>query len=106
MYAIRSYYDWGDNFNDDWYKTRESILKILGIEFCRIKAGNKEDLFDKVIQQIDEECPVFFVVKYGSLFYSKYYKWGTYDHGLILSEYNDEYKIFGIRDREVVREHT
>lgn len=97
--------NWVCSFDDDWFEIRSRLLSLLGLEFKKIKVDSETELFHKVIQCMKEEHPVIFIVKYGSLFYSRYYKWGTFNHGLIINDFNDEYKIFGIRDREVIREH-
>lgn len=97
--------NWMRYFRDDWLEIRKCILDMLDLEFCAVRVNENQELFDQLIRCMDQGTPVIFLVKYGSLFYSKYYKYGTYDHGIIINDYNDETNVFGIRDREVVREH-
>lgn len=92
------------DFQSNWVENRDSILKNMGLQFEAV-AVDKSNLIKQVIRCIDEECPVILIVKYGSLFYSRYFGWGTYNHGLVLSDYNKTYGLIGIRDREIVKEH-
>ena len=91
------------NFEDDWFSVRSKLLRLLGLELYKVSVEGEEELYEKVAGCIAKEHPVVFLVKYGALFYSKYYKWGAYNHGLIVSDFNDELRTFGVRDREVVR---
>lgn len=97
--------NWASYFEEDWLSLRKKLLSYLKLDFQQEKAKDKNELFEKVTSCIAGGQPVILIVKYGSLVYSKYYKWGTYDHGLIVSDFNDENRTFGIRDREAVREH-
>ena len=92
------------NYREHWDENRKTILNQLNLQFVEIRI-DENNLLDNIIQQISNEFPVIMIVKYGSLFYSRYYKWGDYNHGLILSDYDLEKKIIGVRDREFVREH-
>lgn len=97
--------NWSRYFKEDWYETRKAILQILDLEFCKVPVADEMELENKIQQCFANGTPIVLIVKYGALFYSKYYGYGTYDHGLLISDYNDETKLYGIRDRELVREH-
>lgn len=92
-------------FKDDWFEIRRDILSLLDLEFCEVLVYDVSQLHDKIKQCFYDNTPIVLIVKYGALFYSQYYGYGTYDHGLLVSDYNEETKLYGIRDREVIREH-
>lgn len=92
------------DFQKNWLENRNIFLKVLGLELVSHEV-NELNLVSSITKNIDEDAPVLLIVKYGSLFYSKYYGWGTFNHGLIVSDYNDTYDLIGIRDREVIRDY-
>jgi hypothetical protein len=97
--------NWHRPYSGDWFGIRNHLLKLTGLELYKVKVEGEEELYGRVTQCLQEENPVICIVKYGSLFYSQYYKWGTFNHGLIVNDFDDEIRIFGVRDREAVREH-
>ena len=98
-------FNWKLFYKEDWHECRKAILQEMGIGFGREKNVICNNLKSTIIKHLKMHEPVFSVVKYGALSYSQYYKTGKYDHGLIISDYDDVLKVFGIRDREIIREH-
>jgi hypothetical protein len=92
------------NYQADWLESRNRILDSLGLCLDAVSV-QEANLLDQIKKCLDEEKPVIMIVKYGSLFYSRYYGWGTFNHALLLSDYNDTYELIGVRDREAVKEH-
>lgn len=97
------FFNWSGNVGKDWLYNREIIMNILDLYLVPIKIESDKELLPCITRLIDSKMPILMIVKYGALFYSDYYKWGEYDHGLIISDYDDEREVVGIRDREVVR---
>lgn len=97
--------NWDINVTDDWLGDRNYILQILGLRINKKNIEERKQLISQIIYYIKTDHPVFMVVKYGALFYSDYYIWGDYDHGLVISDYDDVRNVVGIRDREVIRKY-
>ena len=87
-----------------WLTQKKNILSILGLCFNEINS-DKEKFLSDVRAELDKGRPVALIVKYGALFYSKYYGWGDYNHAVLVDSYDTKCGTFQIRDRELIREH-
>lgn len=87
-----------------WFERHKSITKLLDIEMSE-KILCEDNICESIKENLEKEAPVLLVVKYGALPYSRYYKEGTYDHGLIVSGYDNQKMIFHIQDRELTRRY-
>lgn len=102
MYCL--YMNFKLNYREEWIRNHEIILESLGLKLVVLEV-EENNVIRKIQECLDKQMPVIMIVKYGKLFYSRYYGWGTYNHGIIVSDYDDEIEIVGIRDREAIREH-
>ena len=93
------------SYDKDWYSLRKKIIGLLGGELAKKKIKDENEEFDCILENINNKNNVLGIFKYGSLPYSRYYKKGTYDHGVILCGVDEDKEIIKICDRELVREY-
>lgn len=108
LYCFLNYFENGKfkKEEEDFITFSNQILSIMGL--CLKSADFGED-YEKALKIITEEisnnCPVFIVCKYNTLFYNSYYKNYNFKlaHGLIISGYNDENETFTINESSLLR---
>lgn len=86
---------------DDWLNVRRGMLSVLNIKIYEI---SPRSLTITLRSELSAGRPVIMIVKYGALFYSRYYKWGDFDHAIVVSGHNPINGTITIRDREIVRD--
>ncbi|EPR11838.1 hypothetical protein [Ruminiclostridium papyrosolvens] len=106
LYAILSN---TENFFESGFESNVNrIVSCMGLELQRIDcSGNTpEETMNRIAEEILGGWPVILVVKYNSLFYSKYYKDSAYtlDHAIIVNEYGENNKTFSIKEASLVRD--
>lgn len=93
------------NVNESWFGLRNYILRKMKGDIIKVEIEGPQDYFDKLISEIKLNHVVLCIFKYGSLPYSRYYKTGTYDHGVILCGIDEKKELVKICDRELVRRY-
>lgn len=85
-------------------ETRKKILNILGLKLVNFKISDTKLLIDSIMEKIDLEQPVIINVPNSVLFYSIMYKnkeINYLNHSFIINGYDEEKKIFYIRENSI-----
>lgn len=90
---------------DDWLYVRKKIISVLGGKLYEKTSDSTEGTFNTIVNALKNNNVVLSIFKYGALPYSRYYKTGTYDHGVIICGIDEEKEILKIGDRELIRQY-
>ena len=93
------------NNSDDWLYVRKRIISVLYGKMYEEPSESVEDTFNTIVNALKNNNLVLCIFKYGALPYSRYYRTGTYDHGVIICGIDEEKEIFKIADRELIRQY-
>ncbi|WP_167859158.1 hypothetical protein [Paenibacillus cymbidii] len=94
LYAVNV--NWCNQYYS-WYH-ENPILKLLGIECCKIAAHDHEDPISKITKLIDNNYPVIIPTTFNSIFYHREYRKRTDLHTLLVTSYNNELGTIGIKE--------
>lgn len=100
-YYYAFYISFLDNFNDtsNFSDIRDVVLEKLGLTIKRYTINDPEEMLPLIKDNINKERPVLLMVKYKALFYdSRYLLPNTVNHCFIISDYDSERSICGIRE--------
>ena len=100
-YYYAFYISFLNNFDDtsNFSDIRDVVLEKLGLNIKKYTLNTPEEMLPLIKDNINKEQPVLLMVKYKALFYdSRYLLPNTGNHCFIVSDYNSERSIWGIRE--------
>lgn len=102
---LYSLFNFFEGIEDDFENFPKKFLPVMGLEFNTFEFSDETSLFANIESEINNNSPVILIVKYNCLFYNMYYKNNNFNliHGLIVSGYDDEKRVFTINDASLLR---
>lgn len=98
-YAINSIWEIP---NDSFVVKCNAIMQKFGLQLKGSLVRNPDEALNKILGALSEDKPVFICLKYGVLYYHRAFldpKMKEQWHGLLIVGYEEEQKVFYIKDR-------